>query len=187
MSTWSSLETLTRLKEGLELTVLVAGFITAVAAVGIWIVGQRLTTLQAAKDAELRGRVSAAEERQKDRRLTDEQRAAIKRGLEATPKGRIVIVSMATSPETNRYALDFDEVLRDAGWTSHIQAITWLPNTGAAPPTGLILAMENPRAIPPYINPLFKAIENAGVPVKAQTAPRLVQDESITLVVAFKP
>ncbi len=51
MSTWSSLETLTRLKEGLELTVLVAGFITAVAAVGIWIVGQRLTTLQAAKDA----------------------------------------------------------------------------------------------------------------------------------------
>ena|SRR5258708_33095435 len=40
-------------------------------------------------------------ERQKDRRLTDAQRAGIKKGLEGNSKGRIVIISMIGSIESH--------------------------------------------------------------------------------------
>lgn len=136
------------------------------------------------KEKALRARLEAAEERQRDRRLTDEQRILIKQALQASPKGRIVIISMTDSTESHRYATDFDEVLREAGWTSRVQPILRLSE--GPPPTGLILAMENPQAIPPYINPLFKALKNANVPAEAQTAPKLIQDEPITLVVGYK-
>jgi hypothetical protein len=129
-------------------------------------------------------RDKAIAERQKDRRLTDAQRAGIKKGLEGT-KGRIIIISMTDSIESHRYAKDFEEVLTEAGWTTKIQPI--LRISEGEPPTGLILAMENPQAIPSYINTLFKALENAGVPIEAQTAPKLIKDEPITLVVAYKP
>ena len=39
-------------------------------------------------------------ERTAPRRLTDKQRAVIKRELETVPKGRIVIIAMTDSPET---------------------------------------------------------------------------------------
>jgi hypothetical protein len=157
-----------------------AGLLAIVAALcGLVVLasGLRLDKLKAERD-------TAIAERQKDRRLTDGQRAGIKQGLEGT-KGRIVIISMTDSIESHRYAKDLEEVLTGAGWTTRIQPI--LRISEGEPPTGLILAMENPQAIPSYINPLFKALENAGVPIEAQTAPKLIHDEPITLVVAYKP
>ena len=184
-SWWNSLESVTKVKEALELTALVAALVTALAALGIFVVGRKVSALQSVQDNTLQERLKVAEERQRDRRLTDGQRILIKRALEATPNGRIVVISMTNSPEAHRYAEDFDEVLRDVGWTSRVQPIVRLGE--GPPPTGIILAMENPRAIPPYINPLFEAIRNAGVSIEAQTAPRLVENEPITLVVGFKP
>jgi len=169
-SWWNSLETVTVLTwwlrwVGAGLTVIGALFVIA--------------TLATSKRAEtLRDRRSA------DRRLTDEQRAVIKRALGASPKGRIVVISMTDSTESHRYAVDFAEVLLESGWETRIQPILRLSE--GAPPTGIILAMENPKAIPDFINPLFKAIEAAGVPIEAQTAPKLIHDEPITLVVGYK-
>jgi hypothetical protein len=92
---------------------------------------------------------------------------------------------MIGSTESHRYAKDLEEVLNEAGWTSRVQPI--LRISEGAPPTGLILAMENPQAIPSYVNLLFKTLENSRVPVEAQTAPKLIPDEPITLVVGYKP
>jgi hypothetical protein len=119
-----------------------------------------------------------------DRRLTDEQRAMLKQALADSPKGRIVVISMTDSRESYRYASDFAEVLIEAGWEVRMQPI--LRISEGEPPTGLILAMENPQAVPAWVNPLFRAIEGAGIKIEAQTAPQLVDNAPISLVIAYK-
>jgi len=171
-SWWDSLEAVSRFNTRLQWVGAGLTILAAMSGVMIIVVGTRMETLKDRRTA--------------DRRLTPEQRAGIKQALEANPvKGRMVIVSMDGNAESYRYAADFVEVLEDAGWTSRVRPILRLSE--GPPPTGVILAMENPQAIPEYVNPLFKAIKNAGVPVEAQTVNRLVENEPITLVIAFKP
>ena len=92
---------------------------------------------------------------------------------------------MTDSIESYRYASDFAEILLEAGWEVRTQPILRLSE--GEPPTGVILVMENPQAIPAWVNPLFKAIEGAGVKIEAQTAPQVVDNSPISLVIAYKP
>lgn len=192
---WVSWDGLFRLCEVVSIA---AGAIAVAALIGQVVAGRVLSNRQAKELEDLKTatarqqeRAASAEkellevkERTAPRRLTEAQRASIKRELQATPKGTLVIIPMLDSPETHRYALDFAEVLRDAGWDSRVQPILWI---GDSPITGVILAMENPQAIPPWVNPLFKAIETAGVKIEAQTVRQLVDGAPISLVVAYKP
>lgn len=175
---WDSIDAVTSVNIAARWAAGILAITAALCGLLVLASGLRLDRLKAARD-------KAKEDRQKDRRLTEEQRAAIKSELEGTPKGRIIIISMTDSTESHRCAKDLEEVLNEAGWTSRVQPI--LRISEGAPPTGLILAMENPQAIPPYINLLFKILENAQVPVEAQTAPKLIHDEPLTLVVGYKP
>jgi hypothetical protein len=138
-----------------------------------------VATLVTSKRAE-----TLRERRSADRRLTGEQRAAIKAALKASPKGRIAVISMTDSIESYKYASDFAEVLVESGWEVRLQPILRLSE--GEPPTGLILVMENPQAVPDWVNPLFKAIEGAGVKIEAQTAPQLIDNAPISLVIAYK-
>ena len=119
------------------------------------------------------------------RRLTEGQRVTLRTELQASPKGRIVILSMTDSPETHRYAMDFEEVLKQVGWDCRMQPILRLSE--GQPPTGVILAMENPLAVPDWVNPLAHALKKAGVKMEAQTVPQLVDNAPISLVVGYKP
>jgi hypothetical protein len=85
------------------------------------------------------------QERLKPRRLTGDQREKIARVLLANPRGKFVVVSMTSSDESYRYAADFDEVLKQCGWTSSIIPIQEL---GGAPSVGVFLEIANPAATP---------------------------------------
>jgi len=89
---WGSLEGVTKVKDALELLVLIAGCVTAVGAIGVWVVGQRASTLQEIRDSELQHTAAKAEqeleqleERTRPRGLTKVQLEELRERLRAIP------------------------------------------------------------------------------------------------------
>jgi hypothetical protein len=186
---WSSIVSLSRFKTILEMVVIASGLITAVAAIGIWLVSNKLDQLKgieeaakAAKAAETEKALADLQQKTQDRRLTPEQSATLKRLLDVGPKGKIVIICASNNPESQQYAADFDAVFRSAGWASRVQDVM----TFGGSDKGLFLDIKDSKAAPLYTETLFKALLEAGLQVQPRTS-LMVIDEPVNLVVGHKP
>ena len=71
-SWWNSLESVTRLKDILELTVLGAGLVTALIATGIWVTGRRISNLQLQRDRQIAEQSETREKALQERLQTAE-------------------------------------------------------------------------------------------------------------------
>jgi hypothetical protein len=122
------------------------------------------------------------EERMRPRRLSPQQRQAIRTALPPMPRGiHLMIFAILGEPETLQYAQDFIDVLRARGWEVNG------PNQGAFAPTtpvGLIIQVRMAT------NSLAAILQNVARMVGIEISGQLVDtmpDDEVHFVVGVKP
>ncbi|MGI9165718.1 MAG: hypothetical protein ACR2G5_04930 [Pyrinomonadaceae bacterium] len=105
-----------------------------------------LRASEAAKaETELRKRLAAAEERQRDRTFTPEQWRRFGEVLRREPKGSCSVLFLNGNAEAGRFAEQIAASLRDNHWNAYTQAMLWPSSV----PVGLQIAAQNPLDLTP--------------------------------------
>lgn len=154
---WDSVETVNSVTWWLRWIGAVLTFTGAICVMATLATAKRAETLKAAKDKALQDRLTAAEERQRDRHLTAEQRAKILEVLKDSPSGAFNI-KVASVHEAQTFANEIAAVMIEAGWKmqGHNTMI------GRATPGFGVVAQNDqiPRAVA-----LINALQAAGLPL----------------------
>lgn len=182
-SWWNSLESVNTVKGWLDLTVLITGLVTAAGAVLIWVVGNRVSTLQGEKDAELRTRMEAAEGRIRPRRLTAEQRDKFLAILAANPKGSVLMGSVLGDDESFNFATELEELLAKSGWkiVNHSRGVF-----GPPLPVGIEIRVYSEASVPPEAYVLLKALPEIGLKA-TPTKDEGIKEMTVKLLIGSKP
>jgi hypothetical protein len=196
MSLWNSIEQLGRAQDAINLTLVIAGVITAILAVVAYITSQRLDELKDARDAVRQAQVTAAEatardaqerstrlaEQQKPRQLAAQEAALLRQALANIPKGEVVITAAMADAESERFAQQIYDLLLAAGWTPKgVDLSMWMPT-----PTGIFVAVRDGQSPPPHAGPLQAALQRAGVTAPGVVVPDTAEG-TVEIRVGVKP
>jgi hypothetical protein len=189
---WSSIESLTKVKHLLELLVIGAGLITAFAAVGIWLVSNRLDRLKDTEDTAKRAKAVQTEralvdlqQKTRDRHLTpglveDLTVIARKHG----PQGLLLVERSASSEEARKLADLINFALSLGGWKVQRERVSLISGN---PTYGLYCVFGGLRQTP-VANDLVSVFRQKGLRVETSEQPsRNELKEPIVLEVGLKP
>lgn len=137
------------------------------------------------REAQLQKRLQAAEERQKDRHLTEEQKAALVAFLSASSKGEILIRCHTGDREARTFAQEIAAVLTASGWKVLGPYDGMLFASGAGSLPGLLMLLKDPQSPPERARILQYAYKEVGlsIPVVEEDLP----PDTVYLYVNPKP
>jgi hypothetical protein len=129
-------------------------------------------------------------EHQRARTLTSEQRQGLLCKLQQDPKGFVNVMAIMNDGESNQFATELEQVLREAGWTTHGVGVgLWAGGT----PLGVFVECPSTGAVPSHADHLLWALSESDLLVYNQIVrtddaaiPNL-PDGAILLVVGQKP
>ena len=117
---------------------------------------------QTTKPSGAKTKPKAADQPAGDRRLSDEQKAALGRVLSKFANGQVAMESVAGDAESKQFADDFQSVFKASGWT-----VDYMQNEFAKNPAGLFVMGD--EQFPTPISKQFVAqLKQLGIPVTVQ-------------------
>jgi hypothetical protein len=186
---WSSVESLSKVKNGLELLVIASGLVTAFAAIAIWIVSSKLDQLKGAEEAarqakalETQKALTEVEQKTRDRHLTpglaeDLTMIARKHG----PQGLVLIEQSGSNEEARKLADLINFALSLGGWKVQRQRVSLISGN----PTYGLYCMFGGLRQTPVANDLVAVFRNKGL--RIETSEPQGQPEAIILEVGLRP
>ena len=191
LSWWDSLEAVTNLTWWLKWIGASLTIVGGLCVIATLVSSKREETLKNKRDGlkqeqtesnekALRARLAAAEERQKGRRLTDEQRAKLIEVSKRYSRGPIQLHAPLNDAEAMRFAMDLRDALKEAGWDAReiITSINWFDK-------GLAVWV-NPDKPAPHAGALQEALGKIGLEVEGVGNIGMPEDRVI-LFVGSKP
>jgi hypothetical protein len=193
---WESPETLTHVKNVVQIASIVLAFLAALAGAFGHVIGNRISELNAVEATLLKERVATADGRATfavaetttlkarlaPRVLTDDQRNELVRRLETVPVGPVVLWVISNDPEAHDFAEAISSAIGAAKWPS--------PKVESAlfesPPTGIVLGIHSQEQAPLHASALQKALIAIGFEAPAGTNTEISPD-TVRILVGRKP
>jgi hypothetical protein len=117
------------------------------------------------------------------RGITPEQRRQFLAFLKDKPRGRVGLVTVKGDGEAQGFALELEEMLKEAGFETEGVSHAMFPREV---PRGLILRLHNQQSAPPHAGSVQLALEHIGIPAPGVPSSQEPAN-SMTIVIGRNP